>query len=317
MVKYKSFSYIMSFYPTLYRDYRWIKEKKYTIRDILAICDFFHFSIKRRKKEEMLEDLYKYLKLGHHASSIQNAWRRRLLREFNKSQGPAMFKRDKCNNMDDFLTTEKMSEIDYGFFISFEDDSFVYGFNVISVYNLLKKKNAYNPYTRNPFPATFVSMIHRRMKLNYLFHYTDHPIYHEIQLPSYDNALTCLFQKMDSLGNYTQIEWFIGLDLRQLKRFLLELHDIWDYRAQLSPTTKVRICPPLGKPFIHVPLNNVESGTDIGILRQYSCSVMDELLNKSELSEYQTLGCYYILSAITLVNPAAAEAMPWLYHSVM
>jgi hypothetical protein len=53
------------------------------------------------------------------------------------------------------------------------------------------------------------------------------------------------------------------------------------------------------------------------MMRQYCCLVMDELLNRSLDPEYQTLGCYYILSAITLVNPAAAEAMPWLYLSVL
>jgi hypothetical protein len=306
----------MSYYPTHYRDYAWIREKKYTIRDLLSICDFFNFSIKQKKKKDIVEGCYTFLKNGYYASRIQREWKRRRILEFNRTQGPAMFKRSLCNNVEDFLTTEKMSEIDYVFFISFKDHDFVYGFNVISVYNLLTKKTPYNPYTRTPFTHEFICMVQRRMKLNYLFHHTDHPIYHEIQLPSYDNQLTTLFQKMDSLGNYTQIEWFLSLNLTQLKRFLFELHDIWDYRAQLTPVLKMKICPPLGRPFRHVPLQHDEH-TDIRMLRQYSCSVMDELLNKSEENEYQTLGCYYILSAITLVNPAAAESMPWLYQSVL
>jgi len=306
----------MSYYPLHYREYAWIQEKKYTIRDLVSICDFFQFPIKRRKKKDMIEDTYSFLREGYFATRIQRSWKQRKIIEFNRTQGPAMFKRSICNNVEDFLTTEKMSEIDYAFFISLSEKDFVYGFNVISVYNLLTKKTPYNPYTRNPFPPEFVSMVHRRMKLNYLFHHTDHPIYHEIQLPSYDNQLTCLFQKMDSLGNYTQIEWFLSLNMTQLKRFLFELHDIWDYRAQLTPAMKMKICPPLGRPFRHVPLQHTET-TDIRMLRHYSCSVMDELLNRSEETEYQTLGCYYILSAITLVHPAAAESMPWLYQSVL
>ncbi len=306
----------MSYYPVHYKDYAWIREKPYTVRDLVSICDFFHFQIKRRKKKEMLEEAHLFLKQGFYASRIQRAWKRRLLLEFNRTQGPAMFRRDKCNNLEDFLTTEKMTDIDYPFFISVLDQDFIYGFNVISVYNLLVKKTPYNPYTRNAFTDAFVSTVHRRMTLNALFHHTDHPIYHEIQLPSYDNKLTCLFQKMDSLGNYTQIEWILSLPLSQLKRFLYELHDIWDYRAQLTPSLKMKICPPLGRPFRDIPLQHPES-TDVRMMRHYCCLVMEELLNRSPDPEYQTLGCYYILSAITLVNPAAAEAMPWLYLSVL
>jgi hypothetical protein len=319
MVKYISFSYIMSFYPTKYSEYGWIKERKYTIHDIISICDFFNYPIKRKIKKVMIEECYDYLRKCYFSFKIQTVWKRHIIKYFKKSQGPAIFNRRICNNMDDFLTTEQMSEIDYYFFISFKDKDFVYGFNVISVYNLLKKNTPFNPYTRNPFPPEFVEMIYKRMKLNYLLKKTDHPIYHEIQLPSYDNRLTGLFQKMDSLGNYTQIEWFLKLGTVQLRRFLLELYDIWDYRSQLTPSNKIRICPPYGKPFMHIPLQSIEANTtmDIPLLREYCYLAMDEFINKSDQHEYQCLGCYYILSALTLVNQEVAEAMPWLYQSVV
>ena len=31
----------------------------------------------------------------------------------------------------------------------------------------------------------------------------------------------------------------------------------------------------------------------------------------------RSLGAYYVLAGLTLVNNEAAEAMPWLYHSVV
>ena len=319
MVKYKSLDYIMSFYPTTYREYKWIKEKKYTIHDIMSICDFFKFPIKRKNKKTMVEECFIHMMKCFHASMIQKYWKKYKIVQYNKSQGPAIFKRDICNNLEDFLTTEKMSEIDYYFFISFRDQDFVYGFNVISIYNLLKKKTPFNPYTRNPFPAKFIEMIYRRMNMNCLLGKTDHPIYHEIQLPSYDNRLTGLFQKMDSLGNYTQIEWFLKLEVDKLRRFLLELYDIWDYRAQLTSSIKQKICPPFGRPFLHIPMQEIEKITTSSVqtLRNYCYLVMDELLNKAEQTEHQCLGSYYILSALTLVNQEVAEAMPWLYQSVV
>jgi hypothetical protein len=309
----------MSFYPTKYKEFAWIKEKKYTVRDITNICDFFNFSIKRQKKSVMIDECYLYLRQGYFSSRIQRCWKKRWLAEFRKTQGPACFKRNICNNSDDFLTTETMSEIDYYFFISIEENGFIYGFNVISVYNLLKKNTPFNPYTRSPFTKEFIKTIHRRMRLNYLLKKTDHPIYHEIQIPSYDSKITDLFQKMDSLGNYTQVEWFMKLEPFQLRKFILELYDIWDYRAQLSSSTKMRICPPFGKPFLRVPIHTIDNNmlNDLSLLRMYCYSIMDELLNKAELSEHQCLGSYYILSALTLVNKEVAEAMPWLYQSVI
>jgi hypothetical protein len=323
MVKYKYKSTIMSFYPTKYKDYGWIKEKKYTIHDLVSICDFFNYSIKRRNKTIMLEDCHQFLRNGHFACRIQRCWKKRILYALKKTQGPAIFNRSLCNNTEDFLTTESMNEIDYYFFISIKDQDFIYGFNIISVYNLLKKTKhstpPLNPYTRNPFTKDFIDTIYKRMKLNYLLKQIDHPIYHEIQLPSYDNKITGLFQKIDSLGNYTQIEWFVTLDTRQLRRFMLELKDIWEYRAQLTSSMKIQICPPLGKPFIHVPLHIMETSTplDIHLLRNYCYLVMDELLNKSDSVEHQSLGSYYILCALTLVNQEAADALPWLYQSVL
>jgi hypothetical protein len=271
----------------------------------------------------MKEECYNFLRKSYFISKIQRFLKQRWYRQLKETQGPAIFNRSLCNNTDDFLTTEEMREIDYFFFISVKDQEFIYGFNIISLYNLLKKTKAasqpLNPYTRNPFTKEFVDMVYRRMKLNYLLKKTDHPIYQEVQLPSYDNKITALFQKIDSLGNYTQVEWFVKLGTLQLRRFIVELHDIWDYRAQLTSSMKIAICPPLGKPFNHVPLHvlNTNSPLDIHILRNYCYLVMDDLLNKADSVEHQGLGAYYILCALTLVNQEAAEALPWLYQSVL
>jgi len=309
----------MSFYPTKYKDYSWIKERKYTTHDLLSICDFFTYPIKRKKKKDMIEDCHSYLRRCYFATILQKYMRKKWIREFKRSQGPACFKRTICNNAEDFLTTESMREMDYYFFTSVEENGFVYGFNIISVYNLLIKKTPMNPYTRTPLSDSFVQMIHRRMKLNVLLQKTDHPIYHEIQIPRYNSKITDLFQKMDSLGNYTQIEWFFKLTTSQLRRFILELHDIWDYRAQLPTSIKMRICPPLGKPFLRVPVHTLENSAtlDLQILHAYCYSIMDELLNRADLVEHQCLGSYYILCALTLVSQEVADAMPWLYQSVV
>jgi hypothetical protein len=70
---------------------------------------------------------------------------------------------------------------------------------------------------------------------------------------------------------------------------------------------------------MNIPLQAIESTTtmELSMLRDYCYIVMEELIKKSDQHEYQCLGCYYILSALTLVNPDVADAIPWLYQSVV
>ena len=43
---------------------------------------------------------------------------------------------------------------------------------------------------------------------------------------------------------------------------------------------------------------------------------LEKLVNDGINQDYKSLGAYYILAALTIVNPQAAESLPWLYQSV-
>ena len=68
---------------------------------------------------------------------------------------------------------------------------------------------------------------------------------------SIEFKIISLFQKIDEHGFITNIEWFHSLSRNSLIRYIRELGDIWNYRAQLSNETKINICPPSGNPFIY------------------------------------------------------------------
>ena len=135
----------------------------------------------------------------------------------------------------------------------------------------------------------------------------------------YNSKIITLFQKMDLLGNYTQAEWIINLNQLQLRKFLLELYDIWDYRSQLTIDTKLSICPPHGLPFREIPIHIIQRNYNINIdlLKKFCIIIIDKLINSSPIKDNQVLGAMYILSALTVVNQNAADAMPWLYQSVI
>jgi hypothetical protein len=310
----------MKSFPNNYNDYDFLKKNNYTIKELKDICASFNYKPIHKKKKELNDECYDFIRKSYYIRKIQSKWRNWIIRSFKKSQGPAIFHRNLCNNVDDFLTTETMNEIDYYFFISFKDkDGFIYGFNIISLYNLILKENTTNPYTRNPFTEEFINIIKKRTVYNKILGKINHSINEQIQYKTIDQKIIGLFQKIDSLGNYTQSEWFTKLPTYKIKRFIIELYDIWNYRAQLTPETKMLICPPTGNPFTNIPLQTIElnPNLNISLIKHYSYIIINSLIYSAVLRENQSLGAIYVLSALTLVSPEAAEALPWLYESVL
>ena len=129
-----------------------------------------------------------------------------------------------------------------------------------------------------------------------------------------------LFQHINTLGNYSDSEWFIALQRAELIRFIRNIHDIWYYRANLTQEMKERICPPNGNPFVlhnaHVNLNVLTLLTDPEI-RTICVSIIDRMVRRGVSREDQCLGAFYVLATLTIVNQDARNAMPWLYEAVL
>jgi hypothetical protein len=301
-------------------DYILLRDNNYTIQELKEISTKFIFKFKKKKKNEMKAELYTFLYKNSNALKIQNAWNKFFIKDFNKLQGPAYIKRELCNNVEDFLTTEETKDIDYYYFFSYKDiDGFIYGFNLLSIHNLIIKKDLKNPYTRNAFSVELIENIKKRINYNKILKKINQNIIENEETYSYNSKCISLFQKMDLLGNYTQAEWLINLNNISLRRFILELYDIWDYRSQITLETKLSICPPHGLPFREIPIHIIQRNYNINIeiLQKYCINIIDKLINSSLIKDNQSLGAMYVLSALTIVNQNAADAMPWLYQSVL
>jgi hypothetical protein len=125
-----------------------------------------------------------------------------------------------------------------------------------------------------------------------------------------------LFQNIDSLGNYSSPEWFLSLNRNQVIQFMRELSDIWNYRAQLSFETKRNICPPNGEPFRNISISYITSETNIINIKKNILDVLERFISNGVDKDSKSLGAYYVLGALTLVNESAALSLPWLYQSV-
>jgi hypothetical protein len=135
-----------------------------------------------------------------------------------------------------------------------------------------------------------------------------------------DLYIVGLFQHINTLGNYSDSEWFTTLQRPEFLRFIRHIHDIWYYRANLSQDMKERICPPHGNPFmlnkISVNLNVVNLLND-SELRTIAVSIINNIVKRGVTREDQCLGAFYVLATLTIVNQNARNALPWLYEAVL
>jgi hypothetical protein len=232
--------------------------------------------------------------------------------------------RSLCTNATDFLTIEEMNTLPFSQFFSYKDvDGFVYGFDVISLYNLIMKsgKNVKNPYNRNDIPGEVIKDIRKMIRLSKLLKI---PI--DIDIRDINNDITSqksielkildIFQTIDSLGNYSDPAWFLSLNRQQIVKFVRELHDIWDYRAQLTVQTKRNVCPPNGDPFRSININHILNELNMENIRRIVYPLLDKFVNSGIDKDSKSLGAYYVLGALTLVNENAATSLPWLFQSV-
>lgn len=308
-----------------FKDYHLILKYNYNAQQLKLFSKHYKLKISGNKGQ-LIERLYRHLYLSFHSLQIQKLGRSYLQRKYNISHGPAFIKRDKCTNISDFFTMDQMNEIPFHQFFSYrDDDGFIYGFDIVSLHNLINKCNGIiqNPYNRRPISQKVIAQFKQLFKLSKILNIPISTEIKDIELDvSFEKTVELralsLFQYINSLGNYANSSWFMNLDRNKLIRFLRELIDIWNYRAQLSMEVKRLICPPLGDPFQRimsfVQIQNLDNINDV---KKHILSILEKIVNSGVDESYKSLGSYYVLGALTLVNVEAAEALPWLYQSVV
>ena len=304
-------------------EYDKLQELNYSLCQLKKIAKYYKIRF-NTNKYELRKILYNFLFFSHHANIIQKNIRRMIIKNYIYLHGPGFNNKTICANDADFCTLDNLSEIPYTQFFSFKDcENFVYGFDIQSIYNLyLKGKGKIeNPFTTKLISnEVFINMI-LFIKYSNILNLTINIDYDDFEKLSkskqIEMRILSVFQNMDSLGNYTNTEWFNSLNKVQLVKFYKELLDIWNYRANLSPEVKRDICPPSGNPFRLFNLNDKTiMNYNFHLIKKNILGVIEEFVNKGLNHDSKVLGSYYVLSALTLVNSQAADALPWLYESV-
>jgi hypothetical protein len=327
-----------------------MKHVKYSLADLRMLCA--HYGIKKSgTKPELTNRIYTFLKQSYYIVLLQRVFRKFISKKYRAFSGPGYLHTSDCVNDTDFYTFDNLSKIrPLELFTYMDSDNKIYGFHIASIFHLIISSypNIKNPYNRNVIPSGVIKNVYEKLIYGSLLGFRvsvklddeddgdgdgdgDGEGHGENEVGNANETgisrekqeelfIVDLFQHINTLGNYSDSEWFIVLQRAELIRFIRNIHDIWYYRANLTQEMKERICPPNGNPFVlhnaHVNLNVLTLLTDPEI-RTICVSIIDRMVRRGVSREDQCLGAFYVLATLTIVNQDARNAMPWLYEAVL
>lgn len=314
----------------LIHDYEFFIKRSYNLSQLKIISKHYKLKV-GGTKPILLARVSTLLWLSSYATKLQRVFRGALERKYIKLHGPAVRNRSLCTNDSDFVTLDNLSELPFHQFYSYKDkDGFIYGFDFASIYSLTEQKQPVstnhrtpitsNPYNRNEIPFEVFSdmeelfRLSRILKTTLILEHVDDTVLSTEQM--LDLRILKLFQAIDVLGNYSDLNWFVSLSKPKLVRFVREITDIWHYRAQLTPEIKRKICPPYGDPFRNSSAQ-LFFEDNIVVVRNLTLDILEKLVNTGVDTDSRCLGAYYILGALTIVSEDAAVSLPWLYQSML
>ncbi len=238
---------------------------------------------------------------------IQKMWRRWVARRC----GPLWGNLTESNNPYDFFSSDPVEEIPLRFFSSFVDESGKgYIMDTRSVSSLMdhaKGSNTapQNPFNRSDFPALYL----RRLRL----HGTT-TVWEGLQPTSeaqrFRMDVTDMFRLIEDLGYYTNPSWITDLDRTGLQRFYIEMADIWNHRAMLTPEDRDRIVPPPAQTFrfpVRTALIMKEKA-----LRPLLVDTCKALVSSATARSDKQLGVIYVLGALSVIHRDVGTAYPWI-----
>ena len=308
--------------PTI-ENFNELTKYNYNVTQLKTFAKHYKLKISGNKNELLLR-IYSYLYFSSFIIKIQKMFRGLLVKKYKYFHGPAAINRKLCTNNSDFITMEPIEEINFHQFLSYKDnDGFIYGFDIISLHNLYFKsgKDIKNPYNRTILPEfvfkTIKSILRlsRILKIHINLHYEDDTQTLSLEKMVELRALS-VFQHIDSLGNYSNPQWFLSLNRNQIIKFVRELCDIWNYRSQITNEVKRNICPPNGDPFRNLSMPYIHTEGNMNNVKKVVLEVLEKLVNNGIDKDSKSLGAIYVLGALTLVNQDAASSLPWLFQSM-
>ena len=246
---------------------------------------------------------------------LQKNIKDRGVNKLNLLRGEGFLNKKRSNNDTDFFTYDSRDEIDDKYYFSYKDEKgFLWFFDIRSFNKLIEMKQP-NPYTMVPVPKRIIERAKKLTKLLNLNHSDELIDQQQMQLSRKQivkQKTIDLFCDIDNAGYYCQPIWFLSLNLHLLKKLYKNLEDLWNYRLQITPEVKSRICPPNGLVFT-TRISDVNNYTNRDNLRDLLLNDILKFQNAISFED-KKLGYMYFIIGLGSVSRPCVETHEWLMY---
>jgi len=270
----------------------------------------------KTKKITLFNEYVKYINGYRHDKIVTiQKHSRRWLTNFNIIKGPSYFMNNISKNDEDFYFMDNVDEINRDYIFSYKDDlNNVWSFDIRSFKKLINS-NKLNPYTRETI--TNKTIANANTLINRLEKYKiDTNIKNDIidRENVSKQKIVDICSTLSEFGYYCDINWFLSLELHDLKKLYKELEDIWRFRAFLNDETRSRISPPNGLVF-NIRLRDIFNYTNIDDLRE---TILNEILkfNNAITIDDKKIGYMFYLIGLSQVNIDCLNSHEWIQFAI-
>ena len=240
-----------------------------------------------------------------------------------------------CVNEMDFYTMEPIDEIPFYYYIHYteETSNTSYTFNIMSLCSMISKSGKFeNPYTRENMKKSCGPLLAKIIRLTLVL-FPQHEIVGELKevyatdkitvdtlapvirpaIQNLDRRITELFIAIDTLGHYTQREWFMNLSNAQICTLVMRINTLW---ATTTNEVRQNISPGLS-PFSvqNTGVTRMTLDRTLEENRAITIKIGESLVYKGTNNEYKIMGVMFFLTGLTTVSYPARIQMPWLYDN--
>lgn len=273
--------------------------KKYELKNI--IC-------KKQSKRNIYKDIILYLR--NEVKYMNNL--DKIIKIQKKFRSYDIFRRNNSINSVECYSFISIHDIPTNYYYCLIENNKKYSFDFRSIYSIILTKKPKNPYTMNIISQNKIEEIlcqakDRMLRFKQNWSFKKEEMTEDEKIREY--ALET-FHKIDMLGNYTDFNWILEMNILQLKRLYRETKDMFDFRINLSLEYKKKYVHngiAFSKSINFVDNINSKNGVTRIILDEYN-----RFLDFSNNIEDKKTAILWLLSSLVELSYNARIALPHL-----
>ena len=233
-----------------------------------------------------------------------------------KISGPGYINPLLCTNNRDIISLENIwiesnnkkkldLEFDKELLFTYKFKNHIFGYNILSLEQLFKKRKYKDPLTNKKFTSSTILKIKKKIEYckKYNYNFTNINLSNEQLI---NNKIVNILKLLEKNNIYLQVEWLSKLNKRKLISLYLEYKNIINNYKQLYRTMYNNIINK--NHFIYT--NTTLFSFDELKIKNIIFDIILNILNNEKSDKYQKMTTYIILSGFCIVSPTINRAYP-------